>query len=64
MSDLVYTLMLIGGFLVLALVVRGAERWCETHPAPAIPGSTARPESGRGYRNSTGTKEKPGTPEA
>jgi hypothetical protein len=32
MSDLVYTLMLIGGFVVPALVLRVAERWCEAHP--------------------------------
>ena len=32
MSDLAYTLMLIGGFAVLALVLRTAERWCEKHP--------------------------------
>lgn len=32
MSDLAYTLMLIGGFVVLALVLRAAERWCEAHP--------------------------------
>ncbi len=31
MSDLVYTLMLIGGFLVLALVLRVAEHWCQAH---------------------------------
>ena len=32
MSDLAYTLLLIGGLVVLALVLRTTERWCETHP--------------------------------
>ncbi|HET6706165.1 MULTISPECIES: hypothetical protein [unclassified Amycolatopsis] len=32
MSDLAYTLMLIGGFVVLTVVLRAAERWCEEHP--------------------------------
>ncbi|WP_158264159.1 hypothetical protein [Amycolatopsis sp. CA-126428] len=32
MSDFAYTLMLIGGFVVLALALRAAERWCEAHP--------------------------------
>ena len=34
MSDLAYTLMLIGCFVVLTLVLRVAERWCEAHPHP------------------------------
>ncbi|WP_284740403.1 hypothetical protein [Amycolatopsis sp. RTGN1] len=34
MSDLAYTLMLIGCFLVLILVLRAVERWCEAHPQP------------------------------
>lgn len=32
MSDLAYTLMLIGGFVALAVVLRVAERWCQEHP--------------------------------
>ncbi len=32
MSDLVYTLMLIGGFVVLTVVLRVAERWCQERP--------------------------------
>ncbi|WIX98393.1 hypothetical protein QRX60_30535 [Amycolatopsis mongoliensis] len=32
MIDLACTLMLITGFVVLAVVLRAAERWCETHP--------------------------------
>ena len=32
MSDLAYTLMLIGAFAVLTVVLRAAERWCVTHP--------------------------------
>jgi len=47
MSDLAYTLMLIGGFVVLTLVLRFVERWCEAHPrrtevAPARAGHDER----------------------